>query len=102
MPGPEEEWGVLRLELVSLLLHDRPVVYVSESLPRMDKLRGAPTRPLDSFEAAALEKLRGGEYLLVADAPDGARMLGAIRSVKECTSCHGGKRGEEIDHANGE
>src|SRR5437868_13923214 len=70
VPGPEEEWGVLRLELVSLLLHDRPVVYVSESLPRMDKLRGAPTRPLDSFEAAALEKLRGGEYLLVADAPD--------------------------------
>src|SRR5207244_4458956 len=51
VPGSEEEWSVLRLELVSLLLHDRPVTYVSENLPRMDKLRGAPTRPLDGFEA---------------------------------------------------
>jgi hypothetical protein len=94
VPGPDEEWEVRRLELVSLLLHDRPVTYVSESLPRMDKLRGAPTRPLDGFEAAALERLRRGEYLLVADAPEGVRMLGAIRSVNPCTSCHGGERGD--------
>jgi hypothetical protein len=69
-------------------------VYVSESLPRMDKLRGAPTRPLDGFEAAALEKLRRGEHLLAANAPEGVRMLGAIRSLKQCASCPGGARGD--------
>lgn len=94
VPGPEEAWRVQRLELVSLLLHDPPAVYVSESLPRMDKLRGAATRPLDRFEAAALNRLHGGEYLLMADVPGGARMLGAIRSVKQCTGCHGGQRGD--------
>src|SRR5262249_55358553 len=56
VPKAEEHWEVRRLELVGLLLHEEPVVYVSENLPRMDELRGAPTRPLDPFEAAALEK----------------------------------------------
>jgi hypothetical protein len=70
------------------------VVYVSENLPRMEELRGAPTRPLDGFEASALEKLRRGEALLVADAPGGVRMLGALRSVKQCVDCHGGERGD--------
>ena len=55
---------------MSLLVHGGQVVYVSENLPRMDRLRGAPTRPLDGFEAAALEKLRHGEHLLVTDAPE--------------------------------
>jgi hypothetical protein len=94
MPGSEEMWQVQRLELVGLLLHQRPVVYVSENLPRMDELHGAPTRHLDRFETAALEKLHQGAYLLVADTPEGVRMLGAIRSVKQCVSCHGGERGD--------
>jgi hypothetical protein len=78
---------------VGLLFHNEPVVYVSENLPRMDELRGAPTRPLDGFEATALEKLRSGEDLLVAEAPNGVRMLGAIRSLKQCGTCHGSTRG---------
>jgi hypothetical protein len=94
VPGPAEEWEVRRLDLVGLLLHDQPVVYVSENLPRMDELRGAPTRPLDRFEASALEKLRHGEELLIANAPNGVRMLGAIRSVQQCVTCHGGERGD--------
>jgi hypothetical protein len=93
VPRREERWEVRRLELVGLLLHNEPVVYVSENLPRMDELRGAPTRPLDGFEATALEKLRSGKDLLVAEAPSGVRMLGAIRSVKQCGTCHGSKRG---------
>jgi hypothetical protein len=89
-----EQWQVRRLDLVGLLLHDEPVAYVSEHLPRMDKVRDAPTRPLDKFESAALEGLRRGEDLLVSDTPDGLRMMGAIRSVKQCVSCHGGERGD--------
>ncbi len=94
VPGPEALWEVWRLDLVGLLVHDKPVVYVSENLPSMDQLRGAPTRPLDGFEAAGLEKLRRGEYLIAADVPGALRMLGAIRSVKQCVDCHGGERGD--------
>src|SRR5207302_117604 len=38
----KEKWAVIRLELVSLLKHDHPVVYSSDHLPRMDDLKGAP------------------------------------------------------------
>ena len=41
-----------------------------------------------------LEKLRGGEDLVVADAGVNLRMLGAIRSAEKCVDCHGGKRGD--------
>src|SRR5262249_50077563 len=40
-------WQVARLELVSLLKHETPLAYVSKSLPRMDGLATAATRPLD-------------------------------------------------------
>ena len=43
------------------LLHDEPVVYVSDHLPAMDELRGAAeTRPLDKFETSALSPCRAG------------------------------------------
>jgi hypothetical protein len=94
LPGPAERWAVARLDLVGLLLHEAPVAYVSESLPRMDELREAPTRPLDGFEATALEKLRRGEDLVLEGVAGRARMLGALRSAGECVRCHGGVRGD--------
>jgi hypothetical protein len=60
----------------------------------MDELRKAPTRPLDEFEAEGLKELRRGEDLFVRDAPSGRRMLGAVRSAKQCVACHGGQRGD--------
>ena len=93
-PEPAEQWEVWRLELVGLLLHEKPVAYVTEHLPRMDELGEAATRSLDPFEASALEKLRQGEDLLYTEASAGMRMLGAIRSVKQCMGCHGGERGD--------
>ncbi len=90
--GRVEGWVVERVELVGLLLAPDPRVYVSETLPRMDELRAAPTRHPDGFESPALAKLRAGEEL-VHDAPLG-RLLGAIRSAKQCLTCHGGERGE--------
>ncbi len=42
---PIARWRVRTLELVGMLLHETPVVYVSEHLPRMAELRA---RPLDS------------------------------------------------------
>src|SRR5262249_5097490 len=94
VPTTEERWEVRRLELVGLLLHEKPVVYVTEHLPRMDEVGAAPTRSLDSFETTALERLRHGEDLLSTEADGVMRMLGAVRSVKQCVKCHGGERGD--------
>jgi hypothetical protein len=94
VPKPTDHWEIERLELIGLLLHDEPVAYVSEHLPRMDELREAPTRALDRFEAMALEELRRGKDLSVEEMPWGLRMLGAVRSVKQCVECHGGERGD--------
>ncbi|WP_020474344.1 hypothetical protein [Zavarzinella formosa] len=94
LPAPVLQWEVRRLDLAGLLTHENPVVYVSENLPCMDELRGAPTRSLDEFETPALEKLRQGEHLQVVNSSEGVRMLGAIRCVKQCEECHNSKRGD--------
>ncbi|MCI0464417.1 MAG: hypothetical protein L0Z62_46375 [Gemmataceae bacterium] len=94
-PEPTQGWALRTLDLVGLIVHEVPVAYVSANLPRMDELRKAPTRPLDPFETAGLAALRRGEDLFVRDTTDGRRrVLGAIRSGKQCLSCHGGERGE--------
>jgi hypothetical protein len=92
-PDPAGEWKVATLELVGLLQHPEPVVYVSSKLPRMDELKAAPTRPLDAFESTALKALREGADLHVSESPDDPRFLGAIRATKQCLACHGGERG---------
>jgi hypothetical protein len=87
-------WKVRTLDLVGLLLHDAPVVYVSNELPRMDKLRGAPTRPLDKFETLGLSVLHRGEDLFTSRDGKNLRMLGAIYSTRQCVTCHGCERGD--------
>jgi hypothetical protein len=90
----EKSLKVLRLELVGLLLEDQPRVYVTATLPRMQDMRDAPTRALDAFEVAGLEKLQGGDQLFIRSTGDGVRMLGAIHSTQQCIKCHGGERGD--------
>ncbi len=87
-------WSVQTLELVGLVVHEQPVVYVSENLPRMSELREAPTRSLDNFELAGLEALRAGENIFVRTTLQGLRMLGGVRAATECIKCHSGERGE--------
>lgn len=94
VPDPAERWTVETLDLVSLLRHAEPVAYVSADLPRMDQLREAPTRPLDGFETAGLQQLLRGEDLVTAEAGPNLRMLGSLRSARECVKCHGGERGD--------
>ena len=92
---PHEDWRVQRLDLVGLVLHPKPVAYVSENLPAMDELRKAPTRELNAFESTGLKALRESEELFVREMPDGSvRMLGALRALKQCAECHGCARGE--------
>jgi hypothetical protein len=87
-------WQIRTVELVGLLMHKEPVVYVSKNLPRMDELVKAPTRPLDPLEAHGLAKLVAGEDYYATNTPDGLRMVGAIRSVEQCQKCHGGGQGD--------
>lgn len=87
-------WRATRLELVSLLAHDEPVVYVSRHLPRMDELKNAPTRRLTPFEAQALPRLRREKDLVVEEGRNRIHMLGALRAGETCLQCHGVRRGE--------
>ncbi len=87
-------WQVRTVELVGLMKHEQPVVYVSKNLPRMDELVKAPTRPLDPLEAHGLAKLVAGDDYYATNTPDGLRMVGAIRSVEQCQKCHGGGQGD--------
>ncbi|TWT88164.1 hypothetical protein Mal64_16410 [Pseudobythopirellula maris] len=91
-------WRLLQLDLVSLLLHDEPVAYVSDKLPNMEELGvGVPTRGLDAFEREALPKLYRSSDLEVVETPtdEGThiRMLGAIRAAASCAVCHPTQRG---------
>ena len=86
-------WRIDALSLVSLLKHRPAAVYVSENLPNMNELAGVPTRPLDEFEAGALDKLRGGEELIVRGNSANIRMVGSIRAAFQCLECHQVPRG---------
>ena len=93
-PGKSEQWAVIRLELVSLLKHEQPCVYVTNALPRMDDVKSAPTRPLIPFEDKALQALKGGDDLATEASGDRIRMLGSLRAGKQCLECHEAKRGD--------
>jgi hypothetical protein len=90
----KERWRVQRLELMSLLRHEEPAVYLSAHLPRMDELRDSPTRPLDAFETRALSALKSGGDLRFECSADQIQMLGSIRAIEQCTRCHAAERGE--------
>ncbi len=101
-PGPpdavkekdKERWAVGRLELVSLLKHKEPAVYVSTELPRMEELKKAKTRPPSEFEGEALKALRDGEDLVTDATTNHIRMVGALRASKQCLECHTVRRGD--------
>jgi hypothetical protein len=90
----KEQWAVIRLQLVSLLKYDRPAVYVSDNLPRMDELKGVPTRPLIPFEEKGLKSLREGDDLATETSGNRIRMVGSLRASKQCLECHEVKRGD--------
>jgi hypothetical protein len=91
---PIGAWELTRLELVSLLRHDAPRVYIAEALPLMDELGDVPHRALDEFEADALPSLRYQQDVVVDQRPERIAMLGAIRAGSDCLQCHEGARGD--------
>jgi hypothetical protein len=93
-PKVKERWVISRLELVSLLKHDKPAVYLSDSLPRMQDLKKVKTRPLSDFEDSALLSLGKGEDLVAEASTNRIAMLGSIRAGNQCLKCHDVKRGD--------
>ena len=83
-------WKLNRIQLVSLLLHEDPSVYVTDKLPDMESLSGedAPTRKLDPFESEGLAKLKSGQEIHVHASLNRIKMLGAIRAGEKCLQCH--------------
>lgn len=94
-PERNADWRkLLSVDLVGLVMHEKPVAYVSDLLPRMDELRTAPIRELDAFETQGLAALKSGDTLFIRQHDDRLRLLGAIRATKQCVECHGCERGD--------
>ena len=85
MPG----WKLHRIELIGLVLHDEPVAYASEALPRMGETASHDTRPLTAFEADALPQLAAGEWVVAAADRYRLRAAGALPAANACAACHG-------------
>ncbi len=90
----DQVWSITRLELVSLLKHNEPRVYVSKELPRLAELKDVPTRPLDEFENASLKELWHDEDIIIVEEPQRIRMLGSLRAQQTCLDCHSVELGQ--------
>jgi hypothetical protein len=93
-PDPKHPWHVTRLELVSLLVHDKPQVYASDRLPKMTEVARAKVRDLNDFEQQGLKTLQAGDDLAADATQNRIRMLGAVRASKQCLDCHEVWRGD--------
>ena len=93
IPTKDAKWLLVRLELVSLLKHEKPMVYLSEYLPKMDELSETAVREPSLFESDSIHKLYSGEDLIVEAANARISMVGSLRAGKQCLECHQAKRG---------
>jgi hypothetical protein len=96
LPIAPKEWDIQRVELVSLLLHEKPMVYDSDYLPSMKDVAKLKTRELDDFEKDGLAAIRKGEELYVRGNDSALRVFGAMRSLQLCANCHGGQPGDVL------
>jgi hypothetical protein len=89
----EATWQVRQFNLVGLVKHRVPVVYLTDEKP---KTRGEtpkagtdiPTRKPDGFESAALEGIRGGELLRAEKKGEVLRAFAPITAGLRCVACH--------------
>jgi hypothetical protein len=87
-------WRVQHIQLVGILSHEQPVVYLTDKLPSMEQVRQGKTRTLDYFEESALPALREGEDLFIASKGETVRVMGALRATKTCQQCHDAEVGD--------
>ncbi|MBL8855005.1 MAG: hypothetical protein JNK57_13650 [Planctomycetaceae bacterium] len=85
-----QQFELEKLELIGMLLHETPIVYVTNILPNMETIAAGviPTRELTRFESRSLERLTSGETLVIDANSEVLRMVGALRAIDQCTDCH--------------
>ncbi len=84
----KQQWKMRKINLVGLVKHPEPVVYLTDKVPNMKDVKDVPTRELDAFEKAALESLRGGESVKAEKHGKEMRMVGPIYAGNSCVKCH--------------
>lgn len=92
IPPPAGEknkaWVVKEVQLVGLVKHPEPVVYLSTD-PVMKGKAEVKTRRPDGFESKSLEVIRGGGDLVQVQKRDGAlRAVSGIYAGRQCAKCH--------------
>jgi hypothetical protein len=92
--GNEIMWQIENVQLIGILQHEKPLVYLTQGLPSMEQVRQDKSRPLDYFEEAALPSLIEGDDLFIASKDKTIRMVGAIRATKVCQQCHDANIGD--------
>jgi hypothetical protein len=85
---PKQRWTVRQVQLVGLVKHPQPVVYLTDKLPDMTEAKDVPMREPDTFETEALASFRGGENLKIEKRGDEIRMMGTIYAGASCVKCH--------------
>jgi hypothetical protein len=85
----KEVWKVRKIQLVGLVKHKEPVVYLADKMPDMKEAKEeVPTRELTTFEKDALAALKGGENLKAEKHGKEMRVLGPIYAGQRCVACH--------------
>ncbi len=96
--GAEVQWRLRSVDLLALVDHEEPVVYVTAKLgshaaKRPDKAN--VSRGLDFFEMVALEKLRKGDDMFVRTKNDALRMVETLRATAaRASNRHAGTEGD--------
>lgn len=90
------QYALENLELIGMLLHEKPVVYETDGLPNMETITAGliPSRELTHFEAESLGKLQNGESLVIENEGEQLRMVGALRAIDQCSDCHQSNPGD--------
>jgi hypothetical protein len=81
-------WQIKSLDLVGIVMHETPVVYVSDKIPEMKDLKNKKTRTLDLFESEGIEELMNGKKLYLRGQAGTIRVLGPIQAGTACLKCH--------------
>lgn len=87
-PDTDDDWRLVRLQLVGLLYEDQPVVYQLDTLPAVASHDTVDKRPLNDFESTGLQRLLDGDEIYTAVDGHQIHMIGALRNDGECRQCH--------------
>ncbi|MBN9520448.1 hypothetical protein J0H58_18285 [bacterium] len=88
-PVPGKAWVVKDVQLVGLVKHTEPVVYLTGGTAAAREKTETKTRRPDAFEAKALEVIRGGGELVQAEKRGGMlRAVSGIYAGQQCLKCH--------------